>query len=248
MTFDEAYTGLEQEFESRVEEDNKLWGYESIFLPNVMPAGPVDFVLVAMEPSLGRWAPGKTDQERLENAQKKITQGFRNFGSSREDDLLHYCIAEYLCQGDQTYYITDLSKGAMLTGEASKNREERCNAWYLLLKKELGLVAKPGAKIISIGATVRNFLAGKGFYGHAGTILHYAGTATGYRGKEISGREDLYREFSSRLQTLPNGKRLSDSQKKLMFDYMVSFKRIRNQDKSGWPSWQHRWQDRLASK
>ena len=59
MTFEEAYSALEDDFRQRVEED-KQSGVKCIFLPNVEPIGPVDYVLVGMEPSLGdgRWAMG----------------------------------------------------------------------------------------------------------------------------------------------------------------------------------------------
>ena len=50
MTFKQAYKRLEEEFRLRVEED-KFLGIESIFLPNIEPTGPVDYVLVGMEPS-----------------------------------------------------------------------------------------------------------------------------------------------------------------------------------------------------
>ena len=52
MTFEEAYSALEDDFRQRVEED-KQSGVKCIFLPNVEPIGPVDYVLVGMEPSLG---------------------------------------------------------------------------------------------------------------------------------------------------------------------------------------------------
>ena len=67
MTFEQAYRRLEEEFRQRVEEDNKRWKFESIFLPNVEPAGPVDYVLLRMEPSLGGWAKSKGDA-RFEDA------------------------------------------------------------------------------------------------------------------------------------------------------------------------------------
>ena len=58
MTFEEAYSALEDDFRRRVEGD-KHSGMKCIFLPNVEPTAPVDYVLVGMEPSLGRWARGK---------------------------------------------------------------------------------------------------------------------------------------------------------------------------------------------
>ena len=50
-----------REIPQRVEEDNKRWKFESIFLPNVEPAGSVDYVLLRMEPSLGGWVRSKGD-------------------------------------------------------------------------------------------------------------------------------------------------------------------------------------------
>ncbi len=52
MTFEEAYKQLEEKFEKRVDKDSKGLKFESVFLPNVAPKAPVDYVLVAMEPSL----------------------------------------------------------------------------------------------------------------------------------------------------------------------------------------------------
>ena len=58
MTFKEAYLSLEEECRQRVAKDNKEFGSKSIFLPNRMPDGPVDYVLLGMEPSLGRLGEG----------------------------------------------------------------------------------------------------------------------------------------------------------------------------------------------
>ena len=77
MNFKEAYASLEKEFVLRVEED-KTHGRKCIFLPNVEPTGPVDYVLIGMEPSLGGFAKGKGDA-RFEYAQREIDKGFRNF-------------------------------------------------------------------------------------------------------------------------------------------------------------------------
>ena len=44
MTFDEAYRQLEDEFRKRVKEDNRSRGSSSIFLPNMAPTAPVDYV------------------------------------------------------------------------------------------------------------------------------------------------------------------------------------------------------------
>ena len=244
MTFEEAYRELEKEFEERVEKDNNRWKFESIFLPNVTPKGPVDYVLVGMEPSLGRWA------EDLEEARRKIKdECFRNFHGTRKDSTLHYCIETYLCPGGETYYLTDLAHGAMLTSSPGAGNTDKYEAWYPLFEKELGLVAKPGAKIISIGVKVGQFLSAKGLYGHAGTIPHYSNNAIRYFGKEIARHKAAYRKFSEGLDPLPEGTTLSltESRKKLMFDYKIRFERIRKQERSGWQRRQQHWQRRMAA-
>ena len=53
MDFTEAYREQELDFRQRVFEDMRLFSGDMIFLPNVEPKGPVDYVLVGMEPSLG---------------------------------------------------------------------------------------------------------------------------------------------------------------------------------------------------
>ena len=125
-------------------------------------------------------------------------------------------------------------------------------------------MAKPDAKIISIGNKVGQFLSKKGLYGHVGTIPHYSGRAARYWGKEIAGteRESEYEEFSvgshaiSGISCSPNHTcerdqetvkaSPTDSQKMLMFDYKVRFERVREQDRSGWRHWQREWQRRMT--
>ena len=48
MNFQEAYKQLEDNFRHQVEEDRKL-GIESIFLPNMVPKAPADYVLIGPE-------------------------------------------------------------------------------------------------------------------------------------------------------------------------------------------------------
>ncbi|MBD04581.1 MAG: hypothetical protein CME24_09585 [Gemmatimonadetes bacterium] len=54
-TFKAAYQTLEAKFRDQAEHDG------SVYLPNPGPTGPVDYVFVAMEPSLGGWAGGSPD-------------------------------------------------------------------------------------------------------------------------------------------------------------------------------------------
>jgi hypothetical protein len=95
-----------------------------IFVPNPEPLGPVDYVFICMEPSLGRWAPSP------DVARAKVEAGFRNFVFSIEDFILHFCIKQYLCEPTQRYLITDWSKGAMLVEQAGVARTDRYDRWY----------------------------------------------------------------------------------------------------------------------
>ena len=60
----------------------------SCFLPNIAPDGPVDYVLIAMEPSFGG---GSGEQPPGDEHSPK------NFSGSLQDFILHFCIKEYLC-------------------------------------------------------------------------------------------------------------------------------------------------------
>ena len=149
----------------------------------------------------------------------------------------------------ETYYLTDLAHGAMLTTSPGAGNAEKYEAWYPLVEKELGLVAKPEAKIKSIGARVGRFLSDKGLYGHAGTIPHYSTTASRYLGTETVGREHEFRKFSEELNRCPEMANLrpTESRMKLMFDYKIRFDRIREPEKSGWPIWQQEWEPRMTT-
>ena len=127
MTFEAAFRKLEEKFESMVEEENKKYGAESIFLHNVAPLGPVDFVLIGAEPSRGSW--GRTDEE----AREKIAKGFRNFGGCRRCEPLHYCVDEFLCRGSGSYYLTDLAKGAVSGTVSWQEGLQKYERWYGLL-------------------------------------------------------------------------------------------------------------------
>lgn len=248
MTFGDEYAALEGDFKRQVEKDNKELGIKSLFLPNIRPEGPVDFVLIAQEPSLGGGG--------LEKEREKIKQGDRNFSGSFEDFILHFCIREYLCKCGKSYHLTDLAKGAMKTDDAGFKPEVRYDRWYPLLEKELRLVAKPGARIISIGRKVEDFLNKKKLARHLGEIPHYALTANKHWGKSIKGWEEAYRKFCAevereyiervaeevleqggvgadlkeeKLKRLSRGSGLTESRKKLMFDYKVDFESMRGE-------------------
>src|SRR4030095_1160489 len=100
--FRAAYRELEARMKVLAEADG------DVFLPNPEPMGPVEYLFVCLEPSLGRGARASDE------ARSKVEAGFRNFLSSIEDFILHFCIRQYLCEPTQEYHMTDLSKGAML--------------------------------------------------------------------------------------------------------------------------------------
>ena len=246
MTFLEKYEKLERAFDRQVAKDCAEHGIKSVFLPNIRPEGPVDFVLVAQEPS-----GGKGDTVK---ALEGIKRGERNFSGSVEDFILHFCVQEYLCQGGKTHYLTDLAKGAMPTKLADPNRIERYERWYPLLQKELRVVANPGMRIIPIGEKVDDFLRQKILdWPLEERILHYSKSASRHRGKASKCDPEGYRQFCSevnrsrveqaakevlaqagmpesllnhKLNRLRGSKGLTDSRKKLMFDYKVAFEWI----------------------
>jgi len=183
--FRAAYRELEARMKALAEVDG------DVFLPNPEPVRPVEYVFVCMEPSLGRWA------RSADEARSKVEAGFKNFNSSLEDFILHFCIQQYLCEPTQRYHMTDLSKGAMLVERAGVARNQRYGRWYGLLVQELDLVAKPGAGIFAVGKAVAQHLKRRPFPRPLTQIIHYSGLATRARAAGIVGHEDDFEEFRS---------------------------------------------------
>ena len=245
MAFSEKYAELECEFKEQVDRDNKELGINSSYVHNFIPRGPVDYVLIAMEPSTG--VPGGKDPK----GPKPIS---RNFYWSVEDFILHYCIRQYLCQDGKTYHLTDLAKGGMKVRLANKEQQRRYERWYPLLKKELQLLTKPeGTRVIAIGKVVDDFLKKKSLCERMERILHYARTAAGHRNKAIQNWRDQFPEFrqsvdkgafqgsiekilrdagmDSYIPYRPEGDKsftLTESRKMLMFLYKNRFKELRD--------------------
>jgi hypothetical protein len=240
MTFATQIRDLEQEFAAAAAVDG------DVYLPNFTPSGPVDAVLIGMEPSLGRW--GRTPAE----AALWIAAGFRNFMWSPEDFILHHAARRSLCPAG-TYHITDISKGAMTVEKAHIDRRARYARWAVLLDKEVRLIAKPGAHIIAIGRDVCSFLERHGFEHDVTSILHYSPQANAARNVAVMGREADFRAFSEMLSLedivdvageilrensvsvamseeiiarLRKAK-LSESRKKLAFIYSTAFSKLR---------------------
>lgn len=213
-----------------------------VFLPNPEPLGPVEYVFVGMEPSLGRWARSPDE------AKARVEAGFRNFVSSVEDFILHFCIRQYLCEPTERYHITDLSKGAMLVERASVDRSPRYDRWYGLLVEELDLVAKPGAGIFAVGNAVAQHLTRREFPRPITRVIHYSGQAGRARAAAIAGHEDVFEKFRNSVslelllatakdvlnKSVPANLRdetlarlaeseLSLSRKQLIFNYKLAF-------------------------
>jgi hypothetical protein len=183
--FRAAYRQLEARMKVRAENDG------DVFLPNAEPLGPVEYVFVCMEPSLGRWAHSEDE------AKSKVEAGFRNFLSSIEDFILHFCIRQFLCTPTETYHLTDLSKGAMLVKHAALARPQRYDRWYALLAEELNLVAAPGAGIFAVGDAVARHLKRLAFPTPFTKVIHYSGLAAKARAEGIAGHEGAFGEFRS---------------------------------------------------
>lgn len=189
MRIDKGFRTAYRELEARMKEIAETEG--NVFLPNPEPLGPVEYVFVCMEPSLGGWARSEDE------AKSKVEAGFRNFLSSIEDFILHFCIQQYLCAPMQRYHITDLSKGAMLVQQAGIERPQRYDRWYGLLVEELELIAKPGARIFAVGNVVGRHLERRAFPKPFTKVIHYSGLAARARAAGIVGHEDTFEEFKS---------------------------------------------------
>ena len=232
IALESAYGKLKLQFEEMVECDNRAHCAKSVFLPNVVPLAPVDFVLVGSEPSRGTW--GRTDEE----AREKIAKGFRNFGGCKRCEPLHYCVDQWLCQGSGSYYLTDLAKGAVSGSIPRRESWEKYERWYPLLLDELKLVAKPDATVISIGHNAAGFLLHRGLRGHVGKVPHYAGRSRDL-GKLISAFPTKWESFCKEMLELPPGRKVrkvSDTERKWMFDYKVLFERFRPGGNADWRS------------
>ncbi len=181
--FRAAYRHLEGRMKALAEADG------DVFLQNPEPEGPAEYVFICMEPSLGRWA------RSAEEAKSKVDAGFRNFLSSMEDFILHFCIRRYLCESTQRYHITDFSKGAMLVKRAGLARIQRYDRWYAVLQEEINLVATSDAAIVAVGNVVFQHLMRRGFQRPFTQIIHYSGQAGRARSREIVGHEDGFEAF-----------------------------------------------------
>lgn len=259
MSFLQRYEDLERKFCKQVQKDFDCCGLESVMLRNIQPDGPVDFILIAQEPSGGRTQTGIRPScwECVKDRKN------RNFCGHKYDFMFQYCVRNYLCGEGQTYYLTDLSKGAMPPKQAVTTSHETHKRWYSLLVEELDLVAKPeGTRIIAIGKTkVHKFLRRRKEFEGIDWVYHLAPTANGARAKAIKPylsefpqfvetlnfdhildtTEDVlcragYSEVSrqKKLPELWKGSRLTEGDKKFVFYYKKRFEELRGSDGLIW--------------
>jgi len=90
------------------------------------------------------------------------------------DYILHLCVRNYLCEGEQTYFITDLAKGAIPTSKAKSTASKRWLERYPLLRQELKLVSKPRAPVTAVGRRVEKLLKKRRTRRLKGSILHFS--------------------------------------------------------------------------
>jgi hypothetical protein len=250
MRIDDGFRAAYRELQARMKVLAEADG--DVFLPNPEPLGPVEYVFVCMEPSLGRWA------RSADEARSKVEAGFQNFISSIEDFVLHVCIQQYLCKPTQRYHITDLSKGAMLVARAGIARPQRYDRWYGLLVEELNLVAPSGMAIFAVGNAVAQHLERRAFPRPFTKLIHYSGLAARARAAGIVGHEDSFEEFRSsvslervlataedvlmasvvpasfRDETLArlSKSQLTESRQQLIFNYKLAFEAMGSSDRT----------------
>ena len=240
----DAYHNLERQFEAQVDKDRihniervvEGWG---IYLPNKEPHDQVDYIIVGMEPSFG-WA------KDIGDAEKQIGDGFRNWGWSEKTQswkwpnaadplfLFILSIEQFLCAKEETYHLTDLTKGAMPVTVAALDRESRYEDWYPLLLKEIEIVGKPGAPVIAIGRKVEEFLRKKGMEEETNrklySVMHYSFQASASWKTMEAQYPKLYEEFCNDvLSNLPWSNALSEAKRQLVFPYNVQFGKIRGE-------------------
>ena len=237
QSFEQAYNELEVRMGDLAKRNGE------IYVPNIVPHGPVEYIFICMEPSLGEWARNRDE------AESRLKAGFRNFIDGYNTMILHYAIRNYLCKNNQRYHITDLSKGAMLVRDAGDDRIARYMNWYPLLLEEINLVASANARVFAVGTHVARFLESQNFPREATLLIHYSGNAVSHWNRVVQEHEEDFKLFQSTAtheDFLDNAKdviesssvpfviseralgrlrrgNLTLSRRKLMFNYKLSF-------------------------
>ena len=232
MPLDEnAYSNLEQQFREQVKRD-RARGIECYYLPCVKPKDRVDYIFVGTEPSSGR-------ATSVEDGEQKVREGANNFGCCTPPPyyaryplgLFKLSFDRFLCKSGQIYFMTDVSKGAMLVKNAADSREKRFEDWYPLLQKEIRMVGKPDATIIAIGKEVKELLDRK-TKGDVNRVLHYSPNAALHRRREAENDQKGFEAFKKKQFDVDGqwAEDLTPSMMHLVFTYYKQFGRIRDSE------------------
>lgn len=87
------------------------------------------------------WLKAGDCGDRFKEAQDKIDSGFRISLSTVLDLVFHLGVRQFLLPDGESYYVTDVSKGAMRPkDEEATDRSARWHRWYPRLQAEMELV------------------------------------------------------------------------------------------------------------
>ena len=236
-----AYKNLEQRFNNQVISDRLHQEGRGYYLPSVMPKNKVNYIFVGMEPSNPKGLCNKDGEEAVEDGYKNFSAfdppcKAEKYATSATDPvtLFNISIARFLCQDEKPYYLTDVSKGAMLGGIARLNRPQRWQGWYPLLLEEFDIVGEPNAPIIAIGKAVENFLRKNDLKGKTGrslySVLHYSPQAAKHRKREPARDPEGFEAFKNE-EFVERGRwaqGLSLSKMQLIFTYKKQLGRIKD--------------------
>ena len=183
---------------------------QAIYLPNVDPNENVDYIFITMEPSFGKWA--RTEK----NAKEMINKGFRNFLWSKDDFIFHFSIYYFL---SKNYYITDISKVAVLTTTANETRGDVYQLWTKHLLREIDIIGGKGSKIFYVGNIVEKYLKNEIRDKHmAGKIIHYSVNA-GKKRKEARKQDpDAYTKFFTEKKEIISEEKIFEFAENLLRD------------------------------
>jgi hypothetical protein len=171
---------------------------KAVYVPMLPPKEQVEYIFIAMEPSFGRWAKGDEEIARIQ-----ITKGFQNFLRSGEDFCFNYSIFNFL---SHSYYLTDVSKIAMLVRIANKLRKKIYPRCLELLKKEIDVIGLPNAKILFVGDGIEKFFAKNELDKTIekrkviGTVPHYSNQSSTCRKIAPMIFRKEYKEFSENIK------------------------------------------------
>ena len=239
MPLDEnAYSDLEQQFREQVIKDRSR-GIECYYLPCVKPENMVDYIFVSVDYIFVGMEPSSGGADSVEDGERKVREGANNFGCCCPPPydaryplgLFKLSFDRFLKDSGETYYMTDVSKGAMLVKNAAGSRKQRFEDWYPLLRKEISIVGKPGATIIAIGKQVQELLERKSGQ-PVDRVLHYSPVAAAHRKREAEKDPEGFEAFKK--EQLGEGGRwaedLTTSMMHLIFTYYKQFGRIRDSE------------------